>query len=103
MARLYIGNLPHGATETELQTWLEEKGFAVESVQVIRDLNSGTSRGFGFAELPQANAGEAVESLNGQSMEGHNVRVSEARPVLLKSDGGRQTSGMRPSPKRRAS
>ena len=102
MARLYIGNLPQVITETELQVWLEQQGFAVESVQVIRDLDTGSSRGFGFAELPQANAREAVETLNGQSMDGHNVRVSEARPVLLKNDTGHQASGTR-SPKRRAS
>jgi len=102
MARLYIGNLAHGITETELQAFLEEHGFTVESVQVIRDLETGSSRGFGFAELPQANAAEAVESLNGQRLEGQNVRVSEARPVLMKNDTGRQAGGMR-SPKRRAS
>ena len=102
MARLYIGNLPDAITETELQAWLEEHGFSVESVQVIRDLESGSSRGFGFAELPQTNAREAVESLNGQRMEGNDVRVSEARPVLLKSDPGRQMGGTR-STKRRAS
>jgi RNA recognition motif-containing protein len=102
MARLYIGNLPHGATETELQAWIEQHGFAVDSVQVIRDLNSGTSRGFGFAELPQiVDAKEAVEALNAQPMEGHNLRVSEARPVLLKNDA-RQTGGSR-TPKRKVS
>ena len=102
MARFYIGNLPHATTEHELQAWLETQGFAVESVQVIRDLNTGSSRGFGFAELPQVvDAKEAVDALNGQRLEGHNVRVSEARPVLLKSDG-RQAGGTR-SPKRRAS
>jgi RNA recognition motif-containing protein len=102
MARLYIGNLPHSTTEIELQAWLEEHGFAVESVQVIRDLNSGSSRGFGFAELPQiVSATEAVEALNGQSIEGHNLRVSEARPVLLKNDT-RQT-GERRAPRKKAS
>ena len=102
MARLYIGNLPHQTAEHELQTWLEAQGFAVESVQVIRDLNTGASRGFGFAELPQVvSATEAVEALHGQRMEGHNLRVSEARPVLLKSEG-RQLGGTR-SPKKRAS
>jgi RNA recognition motif-containing protein len=102
MARLYMGNLPPSITETELQAWLEQQGFTVESVQVIRDLDTGYSRGFGFAELPQNNAKDAVEALNGQRMEGYNVRVSEARPVLLKNDAGRQAGGTR-SPKRRAS
>src|SRR5215471_134500 len=102
MARLYIGNLPHGATEVELQTWLEEKGFRVESVQIIRDLETGGSRGFGFAELPEVvQAKEAVDALNGERMEGHDLRVSEARPVNLKTEG-RQAGAPR-SPKRKVS
>ena len=102
MARFYIGNLPHGATEVELQAWLEGKGFRVESVQVIRDLETGGSRGFGFAELPEVvKAQEVLESLNGQRMEGHNLRVSEARPVNLNTEG-RQIGTTR-SPKKKAS
>jgi RNA recognition motif-containing protein len=102
MARLYIGNLPHTTTENELQAWIETHGFAVDSVQVILDLQTGASRGFAFAELPQVrSASEAVNALNGQSMEGHDLHVSEARPVLMKNDG-RQMSGTR-APKKRAS
>jgi RNA recognition motif-containing protein len=102
MARLYIGNLPHGTAEHELQAWLETQGFRVESVQVIRDLETGNSRGFGFVELPQiVQAKEAVDSLNGQRFEGHNVRVSEARPVSMKTEN-RQLGASR-SPRRRAS
>src|SRR3989442_3348188 len=67
MARLYIGNLPHVTAEPELQTWVEQNGFKVESVQVIRDLDTGASRGFAFIELPEVrNAQEAVDALNGQ-------------------------------------
>jgi RNA recognition motif-containing protein len=102
MARLYIGNLPHMTAENELQAWVEEHGFKVESVQVIRDLDTGASRGFAFVELPEVlRVQEAVDALNGQKMEGHNVRVSEARPLPNKGDG-RQNSGTR-SPRKRAS
>lgn len=102
MARLYIGNLPHMTLEPELQTWIEQQGFKVESVQVIRDLETGASRGFAFVELPEVlNAQEAVDVLNGQAMEGNNLRVSEARPIPFKNEG-RQAGGTR-SPKKRAS
>jgi len=47
------------------------------------------------------NAQEAVDALNGQTMEGNNIRVSEARPIPFKSEG-RQVGGTR-SPKKRAS
>src|SRR5439155_6955373 len=53
MARLYIGNLPHVTAEHELQAWVEQYGFKVESVRVIRDLETGASRGFAFVELPE--------------------------------------------------
>lgn len=102
MARLYVGNLPHLTAEDELQRWIEEHGFRVESVQVIRDLDTGTSRGFAFVELPEVlRAQEAVDALNGQKMEGHILRISEARPLPEKTDS-RQAGGTR-SPKKRAS
>jgi len=102
MARLYIGNLPHLATENELQTWIESHGFKVDAVQVIKDLDTGASRGFAFVELPEViDPQEAVNALNGQKMEAHNLRISAARPVPLKTDG-RQTGSPR-APKKRAS
>src|SRR5437016_4523752 len=102
MARLYIGNLPHATTEFELQSWLEGKGFRVESVQIIGDLETGGSRGFGFVELPEVGkAKEAVDSLNGERFEGHNLRVSEARPVSFNMEGGQ--SGTTRSPRKKAS
>ena len=102
MARLYIGNIPHMTVEHELQSWVEQHGFKVELVQVIRDLETGASRGFAFVEMPEVlNAQEAVDALNGQTMEGNSLRVSEARPIPFKSEG-RQTGGTR-SPRKRAS
>jgi RNA recognition motif-containing protein len=102
MARLYIGNLPHMIAEQELQAWIEQHGFKVETVQVIKDLDTGASRGFAFAELPEVlNAEEAVGVLNGQKMEGHNLRISEARPLPFRTEN-RQVGGTR-TPKKRAS
>jgi RNA recognition motif-containing protein len=102
MARLYIGNLPTLANDQELQTWIESHGLKVYTVQVIKDLDTGASRGFAFAELPEVlNAEEAVEVLDGQTMEGNNLRVSEARPLQFKTQN-RETAGSR-TPKKRAS
>jgi RNA recognition motif-containing protein len=102
MARLYIGNLPHLSTESEIQAWIESHGFKVEAVEVIKDLDTGSSRGFAFAELPEVfNAEEAVTALNGQEMEGQNLRISEARPLQFKKEN-RQPGGTR-TPKKRAS
>jgi RNA recognition motif-containing protein len=101
MARLYFGNLPHVTDEQELQAWIESQGFKVDTVQVIKDLDTGESRGFAFVELPEiVNAQEAVSVLNGKKLEGHDLRISEARPLPFKTEG-RQT-GTR-VPKKRAS
>src|SRR2546427_2509184 len=103
MARLYVGNLPQQTTEQELQSWIEEHGLKVETVQVIRDLDTGASRGFAFLELPEVlHAQEAVDALHGQTMEGQNLRVSEARPLPFRANEGRQVGGTR-SPRKRAS
>ena len=102
MTRLYIGNLPHVTTETELQSWIESHGFKVDTVQVIKDLDTGASRGFAFAELPEViDAQEAVSALNGQKMEGHDLRISEARPLQFKTEG--RPLGSTRTPKKRAS
>jgi RNA recognition motif-containing protein len=102
MARLYVGNLPHLTAEHELQVWIEEHGFKVESVQVIRDLDTGASRGFAFVELPEVlRAQEAVDALNGKRLEGHDLRISAARPLPMKGDS-RQMGGTR-SPRKKAS
>jgi len=102
MARLYIGNLPQVANEEELQQWIESHGLKVYTVQVIKDLETGASRGFAFAELPEVlKAEEAVQMLDGQTMEGHNLRVSEARPLQFKTQN-RQPGSTR-TPKRKAS
>jgi len=102
MARIYIGNLPPQAAEQELQAWIEEHGFKVDSVQIIRDLDTSASRGFAFVELLEVlRASEAVEALNGTAMEGNNLRVSEARPLPQKTDT-RQAGGAR-VPRKKAS
>ncbi|PYR85410.1 MAG: RNA-binding protein, partial [Acidobacteria bacterium] len=51
MPKLFIGNIPHASSDTELQEWVESQGFQVESAQIIRDRSTGQSRGFGFVVL----------------------------------------------------
>ena len=49
--RLFIGNLPFGATEDDLQAMFQSVGVTADSIQVMRDKFSGKSRGFGFADI----------------------------------------------------
>jgi RNA recognition motif-containing protein len=76
---IYVGNLPFGTSENQLRELFERYG-PVESVRLITDRDTGRSRGFGFVRMAQKGASEAIEALNGTSLEGRNLRVNEARP-----------------------
>jgi RNA recognition motif-containing protein len=77
---IYVGNIPHGTTEEELQEAFQAFG-QVASVAIIKDKFSGESRGFGFVEMPsKAEAQSAIAGLNGKEFKGRALSVNEARP-----------------------
>ncbi len=77
--KLYVGNLPYTATEDEIRRLFGEFG-PVESVQLITDRDTGRPRGFGFVEMNDDAASEAISALDGYNFDGRNLRVNEARP-----------------------
>jgi RNA recognition motif-containing protein len=82
---IFVGNLDFGATEESVRSLFEEYG-AVERVSVLKDRDTGRSRGFGFVEMSNAEeADRAINALNGTNFGGRPLNVNEARP---KSDGG---------------
>jgi cold-inducible RNA-binding protein len=86
MARIFIGNIPHGSTESDLQQWVESFGFTVESTVVIRDRSTGQSRGFGFVALKDQHPVDTViTALNGQRMLGRILTVNQAAPLAAPS------------------
>ena len=91
--KIYVGNLPFSATEAQVRDLFAQHG-AVESVALPADRETGRPRGFGFVEMPQAEAAKAIEALNGFSMGGRQLRVNEAqdRP---RGAGRRRPSGWR--------
>lgn len=91
--KLFVGNLPHEVTDTQLQEFISAAGFQAVSAIVIRDKMTGQSRGFGFIELADGEDLERViAGLNGQSLQGRRLTVNEARPP--RNDfGGRPHSG----------
>src|ERR1019366_9182918 len=94
--KLFVGNLPHEVTDTELSEFVSGAGFKAASAVVIRDKITGQSRGFGFIELAEGEDMErAVAGLNGQSLQGRGLTVNEARPP--RNDfGGEGGAGRRP-------
>src|SRR6185312_4995376 len=69
VSRLFVGNLPYKATETDLQTFFSEAGVQIDSVNIMRDRFSGEARGFGFVEINDDNAAaQAVQICNGRQL-----------------------------------
>jgi len=78
--KLYIGGLAYSVTEQELETLFAEYG-KVTSSAVIKDRDSGQSKGFGFIEMADdADAKAAMAALNGKDVSGRSIMVNEARP-----------------------
>lgn len=80
MARtLYVGNLPWATTEDELAQAFAQHAQVV-SARIITDRETGRSRGFGFVEVADQDAEQAVEAMNGTQLLGRDIIVNEARP-----------------------
>lgn len=78
--KLYVGNLPYSATESELRSMFGECG-TVEEVAVIMDRESGRSKGFGFVTMSSdAEAQAAINAKNGATMGDRQIKVNEAKP-----------------------
>ena len=76
---IYVGNLPWSATEDQVRNLFSAHG-TVNSVNLMSDRETGRARGFGFVEMPDADAAAAIQGLNGFSMDGRNLKVNEAQP-----------------------
>src|SRR2546426_195795 len=66
-SKLYVGNLSFKVSESALSELFASLSIPVAGVKVIRDFETGKSRGFGFAELaPEADMAKAIRELNGK-------------------------------------
>ena len=82
--KLYVGNLPFGASEEVLKNLFAEAG-TVQSVKIVVDTYSGRSRGFGFVEMASSTEAEkAISLLNGRTFMERALIVNEAKPQKKK-------------------
>lgn len=85
MTNIFVGNLSFKTTESELEAAFSQFG-AVDRVAIVKDRDTGQSRGFGFVEMSdRAAAEQAIMQMNGKQINGRTLNVNEARP---KSEGG---------------
>lgn len=87
--KLYVGNLSYSVTDQSLEQLFSQYG-EVRSAQVVKDRDTGRSKGFGFVEMgSQQEAAEAINNLHDQPFEGRPLTVNEARPREDNRSGGR--------------
>ncbi|MCC6132827.1 MAG: RNA-binding protein [Acidobacteria bacterium] len=85
--KIYVGNLSYKVNDASLRGLFEPFG-SVESARVISDRDTGSSKGFGFVEMSDADGTQAIAGLNGREFEGRTLRVNEARPQESRGGGG---------------
>lgn len=79
--KLYVGNLPYGVRDDDLEQAFGQFG-AVTSARVMMERDTGRSKGFGFVEMANdAEAQAAIQGMNGQPLGGRSLVVNEARPM----------------------
>jgi RNA recognition motif-containing protein len=92
MSKLYVGNLPFSASDDAVRQMFSQHG-TVDSVALIMDRETGRPRGFGFVEMPSADATRAMQALNGHDMDGRALKVNEAQDKPRNGGGGYRAGG----------
>lgn len=79
MSKIYVGNIQWKTTEEDLKELFNPYG-TVTSAQVIKDRDTGRSRGFGFVKMEtEDQTKEAINGLNGKELNGRTLVINEAR------------------------
>lgn len=90
--KLYVGNLSYDATEDELSQLFGQCG-QVSGARIVKDRDTGRSKGFGFVEMPNDDeASSAIERMKGHDFKGRPIMVDEARE-REGGGGGRRFGG----------
>jgi RNA recognition motif-containing protein len=88
LKNIYVGNISFQTTEQDLDAAFSAYG-RVDRVQIVKDRDSGQSRGFAFVEMPvNEEADRAMSALNGADLGGRKLTVNEARPREAQGGGG---------------
>ena len=92
--RLYVGNLPFSADESQIRDLFSQNGRTVSEVKLVTDRETGRPRGFGFVEMEtEEGAQEAIKKFNGGDLDGKTITVNEARPKTESGGGQRRDGG----------
>lgn len=99
-AKLYVGNLSYTSSEDDLKALFAQAG-TVKSVTIIKDRDTGRSKGFGFVEMETAEeAQKAITMFHNYQFQQRTLTVNIARPREERpggGGGGYRSGGGRPS------
>ncbi len=87
--KIFVGNLSFSTSDNDLRDTFAPYG-EVASAQVITDRDTMRSRGFGFVEMDDSAAEQAIRALNGSDLHGRALNINEARP---REDRGSRSGG----------
>jgi RNA recognition motif-containing protein len=91
--KLYVGNMTYDTTEEQLRTMFAEAGSVV-AVDVIKDRDTGTAKGFAFITMgSQDDASKAITMFNGKEVGGRALNVNTAKAREDRPSGGRSSYG----------
>ena len=98
--KIYVGNLSYDVAESDLEQAFSEFG-AVASVSILKDKQTGQSKGFGFVEMAEVSEGQAaIKGLNGKELMGRELKVDQAKEKPARAGGrggfGPRGGGRRP-------
>jgi RNA recognition motif-containing protein len=89
---IYVGNLNSGTTPDAIRSLFEPLG-TVRKLKLMTDKDSGLSRGFAFVEMRTAEAGQAIATLHGKTVDGQAIQVREGRPKLHRGVSSQRAAG----------
>ncbi|MFH1907412.1 MAG: RNA-binding protein [Chloroflexota bacterium] len=85
--RIYVGNLAKSTTEAEIKALFEQAG-EVTTVDLVKDRDSGLSKGFAFVTMTtQADTDKAISMFNAYSLAGNEIKVNVAKPRVERGPG----------------
>lgn len=88
--KLYVGNLSYNTTDNDLRELFAQAG-TVSTVDLIKDRDTGMSKGFGFIQMgSQQEAEQAIKMFNGYELDNRQIKVNPARP---KEESGSRSYG----------
>jgi RNA recognition motif-containing protein len=78
MKKVYVGNLPYRITKEELSDHFEDCG-SIQDIILIKDRETGRSKGFGFVEFETSDQAQEATRLDGKECDGRPLKVSIAK------------------------